>query len=415
MKNQENKGATVRPSAWMGDLVNRNPDITMECLIIPGTHDSAAYTLTPLAGAQKNYLNRAAQAPLIGRIVRSIGAISAVTQKLTIKEQLQAGVRSLDLRILYSAEPRPGHFSLGHNLTCITLNTCFADIDAFLHENPSEIIIVNIKPDWDNKDTLTPDKQTALNILLINTFKQRLWQPTNQDNLLKIPLSRLQGKIILLTKELPTNPSEGIFSKGDLILDKWLNQISVENCLSEGKQFFEENKHNTQHLLEIDSAPTPSVNKTTALILYKILSTIKLYQLSCFVIKKLSLNKKNSVSQFLIDAKETTIEKNGKKIREQLISDVIPYLDRGGVIFPSDFFDLAITDLFLNACLDKAETLYAKSATHLNEASIVNKKPDPDIRYRQSVLNQISIEQRPFFEEKKASFETVKIDKMKIQ
>ena len=379
---------TINPKSWMKDLLAKQPNITLESLIIPGTHDSAAYKLTPLSGSPRNYFNRFAKIPLIGRTVRAIASISALTQKLSIKDQLEAGARSIDLRILHSKKPSPGQFSLAHSLTCITLKTCLNDIQAFIQENPHEMLVINIKPDWDNKDTLTDDKKIEFCGLLTNFFSEHLWKTDGQTPLLKQPLVSMCGKIILTLKDLPINPENGLHAKESLICDSWANKPRVNDCFAKGQLFYEQNKNDKAHMLEIDSSPTPAKPKTTALILYKILSSLYLYKFSCLLVKpfkRFFRNNPESTAQYFLDASETTLEKNGQEIREKLRELTLPRVERGGLIFPSDFFYGDSAQDFIQACVEKSKRL-----------AEVLEKPDYELDHKEEldIENDLVLEHR---------------------
>jgi 1-phosphatidylinositol phosphodiesterase len=110
-------------SKWMKDLDDSTP---INSLSIPGTHDSGA--------------------------IYSIADLSGKCQTLNIKEQLLAGVRFLDIRL----QLKDDKLRVVHSF--VDQNTLFADtlldIATFLRENPSEFLIVSIKKDADDHNSV---------------------------------------------------------------------------------------------------------------------------------------------------------------------------------------------------------------------------------------------------------------------
>lgn len=117
----------VSRTKWMNEIKD---DTLLSDISIPGTHDSAA------------------------RIVDSIAGAWAQTQAMTISDQLNAGVRFLDLRVRYNTDVYYNvemcHSSItiwngngGH----LTLYEVIGNIKDFLKNNPTETVIVCIKED----------------------------------------------------------------------------------------------------------------------------------------------------------------------------------------------------------------------------------------------------------------------------
>lgn len=72
-------------------------------------------------------------------------------QNRTIYQQLQEGVRVIDLRISglfdyrYSNEME---YWCSHSFLTVPLRIVLSDIRKFIRENPTEVVIVEIKGDW---------------------------------------------------------------------------------------------------------------------------------------------------------------------------------------------------------------------------------------------------------------------------
>ncbi|CQD42573.1 phosphatidylinositol-specific phospholipase C [Yersinia mollaretii] len=112
---------------WVG-LVDESKFLSE--LSIPGTHDSAAYTHHPI----------------------SFGYVQ--TQRWNIREQLDSGIRFLDIRCRLIENV----FTLHHGSVYLGLN--FGDVLAscikFLLDNPTEFIILSVKKEHTEKDSTMP-------------------------------------------------------------------------------------------------------------------------------------------------------------------------------------------------------------------------------------------------------------------
>lgn len=107
----------VSPSSWMVQSVDVNAYLSS--LTIPGTHDSGATKDSPLVAAD-----------------------TAKAQTLSIKAQLELGVRFLDLRFA----PFNGELQVFHGpVLQMTAEDAIGQVKAFLAAHPGETVIVSIK------------------------------------------------------------------------------------------------------------------------------------------------------------------------------------------------------------------------------------------------------------------------------
>lgn len=163
-------GAQANPSGndWMQYLAN---DRSLSSITIPGTHDAGA-RFEPVYGTAK-------------------------TQNLTIAEQLNAGVRFLDIRCRFFENS----FTIHHG--AIYQNMNFDDVlvacRTFLEANPSETIVMSVKEEH------TPSGNTM-------TYEERFLKYTQDYAGLfrlgnTIPtLGEARGKIVLLRRFGTTQP-----------------------------------------------------------------------------------------------------------------------------------------------------------------------------------------------------------------
>ena len=117
---------------WMGQLDSLYGDVSLGELTIPGTH---------ISGADWYHVNDI--------------DIEYVTQRYKISDQLEMGIRFLDLRLGYDTRDCPTGLGLYNDevnqmfmIDDIYLNQSFqsvlTSIDAFLNDNPSEMVILLI-------------------------------------------------------------------------------------------------------------------------------------------------------------------------------------------------------------------------------------------------------------------------------
>ncbi|WP_458124894.1 phosphatidylinositol-specific phospholipase C [Paenibacillus sp. Z3-2] len=149
-------------SNWMGSLPANTP---LSSLSIPGTHDSGAL-YEPINGTAK-------------------------TQDLTIAQQLNVGVRFLDVRTRHYGDA----FTIHHG--AIYQNQNFDDVlnavIGFLNNNPSETIIMSVKEEHTPANNTRTYEETFKSYVAKNPDK---WLLTD-----RIPtLGEAKGKIVLLRR-----------------------------------------------------------------------------------------------------------------------------------------------------------------------------------------------------------------------
>ena len=128
---------------WMSQIPN---DRILNQLIIPGTHNSGSYNIT---GFSQFSLSSDNPLPIwieeISNIlpislVRTIVAGWSKTQPYPITDQLNNGVRYLDFRVCNFQS----HLYLCHALISVRLKDTLQQIQTFVQNNPSEIILLDI-------------------------------------------------------------------------------------------------------------------------------------------------------------------------------------------------------------------------------------------------------------------------------
>lgn len=135
----------VGPNNWMSAIKD---DASLADITMPGTHDSCTKYVDGIAGAW------------------------ATTQNTTITEQLNMGVRYLDLRLMRDTGVNYNVRLVHGSINCynasggyLTLYEVFEDIYSFLNQNPTESVVVSVKMDaGDNINLLAQDINNLIDL-----------------------------------------------------------------------------------------------------------------------------------------------------------------------------------------------------------------------------------------------------------
>ncbi|HEV2803274.1 MAG TPA: hypothetical protein VGW12_22630 [Pyrinomonadaceae bacterium] len=164
-------------SSWMNELLRRKPDVTLNQLTMPGSHDAGVYT-----GHTTDY-------NLGG------GGEWAATQRLSILDQLKAGSRYFDMRVCwYGNDLVTYHGESGYGAYGAKLNTILGDVETFLSsaEGMNEVVILRFKrPDIHSVHNSTSDTVAAVK------NSPHLYKPASPNsNLATAKLSDLKGRFV---------------------------------------------------------------------------------------------------------------------------------------------------------------------------------------------------------------------------
>lgn len=133
---------------WMSQLPPKLKNIPIVYLAIPGSHDSASCTITrssaiaPDSGILVRRLGK-----LFGPVVKRIIYNWVITQHIHITEQLNHGIRYLDLRV--ATKPGSSDIFLIHGLYGSEVTEQLQHIKSFLDSHSGEIIILDFQHFYD--------------------------------------------------------------------------------------------------------------------------------------------------------------------------------------------------------------------------------------------------------------------------
>lgn len=206
-------GAKTSNSSWMTSIKD---DTLLSELSLPGTHDTMAF----------------------------YGGDSAQTQTMSLPNQLESGIRVLDIRCRHIENV----FAIHHGL--VFQKTFFGDVlntvVDFLKKNPGETVLMRVKEEY------TPAKNTqsfeeTFSQKYWDVYKAYMWQGTSGNP----ALSDLRGKIVIL-QDFSASKTYGIsyssFSIQDDyklktnwdLYDKWLKvkkQLAAANSGSSATKY----------------------------------------------------------------------------------------------------------------------------------------------------------------------------------
>lgn len=150
----------IHTKSWMGQLADCIEGKLLCRVGLPGTHDSSTYDFDEDMGASPDSdltmtiqdklegdgegegifskIGSAINDQILGRVWESL----CKCQHKSIKDQLEAGVRYLDLRIVRHEET--GKFYTCHGVFCVDMKTVIDEINTFLTENSKEIVLLDI-------------------------------------------------------------------------------------------------------------------------------------------------------------------------------------------------------------------------------------------------------------------------------
>ena len=172
--------AAVNKKQWMKELGSTIRHKTIFDLAIPGTHHSAFIP-------EKSFLF-------------SFFHSKIQCQERSIEEQLNSGIRFLDIRI--TNDSGSNEIVISHYLRSkITLRKVLEEVRKFLQQNPSELVILLIREDWDAP--LTAEETQIAQTIVKETIGQKIipgkYISRSFKNLLK------KGQIIVSGLEIEKN------------------------------------------------------------------------------------------------------------------------------------------------------------------------------------------------------------------
>ncbi|TRY65909.1 hypothetical protein DNTS_004582 [Danionella cerebrum] len=157
---------------WMSQMPSRIWDIPLWNLALPGSHDSMTYCLDQ-ESAVVNSSPRVLRMldTLFPCLVRPCIMKWATTQEGTITEQLDLGIRFLDLRIAHKIKDSDQVFFFAHAIySLLTVKEALKEVVCWLDRHSKEVVILALSA----FDDMNLDQHRELIHFLLSTFTYRI-------------------------------------------------------------------------------------------------------------------------------------------------------------------------------------------------------------------------------------------------
>uniref|UniRef100_A0A8C5YVY2 Phosphatidylinositol specific phospholipase C X domain containing 1 n=1 Tax=Marmota marmota marmota TaxID=9994 RepID=A0A8C5YVY2_MARMA len=157
---------------WMSALCPRLWDVPLHHLSIPGSHDTMTYCLnkkSPVSHSESRLLQLLSK--VVPCVTRPVVLRWSVTQALDVTQQLDAGVRYLDLRIAHMLEGSEKNLHFVHMVyTTALVEDTLTEISEWLEQHPREVVILACR----NFEGMTEDLHEYLVACIKNIFGDML-------------------------------------------------------------------------------------------------------------------------------------------------------------------------------------------------------------------------------------------------
>ncbi|KAI8898359.1 PLC-like phosphodiesterase [Globomyces pollinis-pini] len=191
---------------WMSNHSNNK----LADLIIPGTHNSAAYKISNHLICSKLWW--------IGKL----GKRFVLTQTLTITEQLKLGIRAFDLRIsLLNNKPY-----VSHTCRLSSLKSILLQILAYLNDHPTEVILIRVKGDWDNRPKCWKSTVSLIRNILGNYLCIPKQDSVGLQSIIS-DLCRENTRVMIYSNEL-CEYQLPCYNENDHFKEYWYNTMSLD-------------------------------------------------------------------------------------------------------------------------------------------------------------------------------------------
>jgi hypothetical protein len=158
-------------ATWMSDMASKVGGRKLKEVALPGTHDSGTYGISANSdfspdnpNGAKDFIKKYLESvPYLDLPAKKVFAGWAKSQGKNITDQLEAGIRYLDLRV----SRRSGNdMYIVHGMYAENVNVVIDAVHTFVTNNDKEIVIL----DFNHFYEMTTDSHNALVSKLISTF-----------------------------------------------------------------------------------------------------------------------------------------------------------------------------------------------------------------------------------------------------
>ena len=283
---------------WMQNLPVHLHSIPVKQLALPGSHDSGAFYLdknsniAPGEGKTIKFL-----AKVFGKYVKNIIYKWSITQDLSFSQQLQNGIRYLDLRVAYV--PKTNDFNVVHGLYGSSYTAVFEEINYFLDSHPKEIVLL----DFNHLFNFTKDAQVLFVSQIMKSFGKKLYGPgkLGTESSINDIWSKSQQVIALYADSDMVKENLLLWSQAH-IYSPWFNTPKVDTLIKDLDKRFDDLKEESYNVFQAILTPA-----TSTIVLHWIKGSLKTTlaescdELVCSWLQKIADKKKKGVNIVMCD------------------------------------------------------------------------------------------------------------------
>jgi len=157
----------LKHANWMKQFWPVIANMRIKDLCVAGTHDAGTAQLTSPSPdlMQQDWKSKALASKIGAPITDTFIKRWSQTQDLSIYDQLVLGVRYMDLRFCRKGS---NDFAICHGLYGYSAATVFSELTNFLHNNPYEVVMIQIRP-FDSQAWVQSDYNKFFSIVNRNT------------------------------------------------------------------------------------------------------------------------------------------------------------------------------------------------------------------------------------------------------
>lgn len=160
---------------WMEQIQSQITDRPLNRIAIPGTHDSATYSISNTSEFAPDDQLHLSSYGIASDVLKETYTHYSVTQSNTILQQLEAGIRYLDIRVAtYGSNNQD--IRITHGMWGTSVDDVISQLDTFLRANTKEIVIASFK--YNTSGILTPSSKYFLLQKLTAAFGDLLAPPS---------------------------------------------------------------------------------------------------------------------------------------------------------------------------------------------------------------------------------------------
>ena len=229
-------------SNLISNLVKKNPDLTLNNITLPGTHNSAC---------SKINLDFIYNIPIISNVIKNW----TLNQNLSIYEQLVSGVRMLDIDVSYINN----RFYTSHTFIIDELEDLINQLQQF-NEEYGDIYVVK----FICRDNINNEKANELANIINNVFHNKIIYPKYYPNVLNTPLSTFidinENMIIYMDYQ-----NHMFYNTNLFVYSSWTNDNIITNSICNNTEVINQmsglKNVNNNVLMDFNWILTPTYNE----------------------------------------------------------------------------------------------------------------------------------------------------------